>query len=452
MTTAFEVEVGRLMTRFNSPGLSVDMLAGGRHHSAYMGRLIEGLPHKVTRDARYASVCLIKLLIAIEILMLAEKGSVTLDAPIADYLPELAEGPTAKGKIIKLRHLLSHTGGYRSAPVKTIMPLAHESWKNCVQFLHDTEQLFAPGTVFDDDHLSYIILGQVIERIKEQHVITVVAEDILKPLRITPHTRPGDVENPKVYTGRHSWNREEKKWEPQDDTYEGPDAASSAMSYLSMSSGDMLRIGEALMDNYAGPGAAIITPFIREHLFTERIQLPEEFSPFRFSRWSVRAFGMGVAFFRDGHHGCFTVGRGQNCSLVYDRTRKSLVSLAMNTPNAPERDALLNTLFAKFAGDTSIRPEQTKLDMDFASFMGSMTTRDIGGVYMGFMPEPIEIFADPRGFTLRMEKQDRYRIEASAENRLVMHARLPVSLGLFRDPASQRPCLMMGMHAFRKVD
>lgn len=109
MTTAFEAEVGRLMTRFNSPGLSVDMLTGGKRHSAHMGHLVEGLPHKITREARYASVCLIKLLIAIELLMLAEKGTVSLDAPVANYLPELAQGPKAKGKIIMLRHLLSHT-------------------------------------------------------------------------------------------------------------------------------------------------------------------------------------------------------------------------------------------------------------------------------------------------------------------------------------------------------
>jgi len=452
MTTAFEIEIGRLMTRFNTPGLSIDMLAAGKRHSAYMGRLVEGQPDKVTRDARYATVCLIKLLIAIDILMMVEKGLVSLDAAIADYLPELAEGPKAKGKLIKLRHLLSHTGGYRSCPVKTLMPLAHESWKNCVQFLHDTEQMFAPGTVFDDDHLSYIILGQIIERVKETPVLTAIAEDILKPLRIAPHTRPGDRAHPEIYTGRHSWNREIKKWEPQEDTYEGPDAASSATSYFSMSSRDILRVGEALMDNYAGPGAGIITPFIRSSIFTEQVLLPREYSPLRTNRWSVRAFGMGMATFRDGHRGCFTVGRGQNCAMVYDAARKSLVALAMNSPNAPERDAVLNMAFGRFANDASIVPEENKLDMDFASFMGPFTTRDVGGVYLGFTPEPIEIFADPRGFTVRMDKEDRYRIEASPENRLVMHARMPMSLGLFQDPASQRPCLMLGMHAFRKVN
>ena len=49
----------------------------------------EGGPNKVTRDARYATVCIIKLMIAIEILMLAEKSQLSLDSPVGEYLPEL---------------------------------------------------------------------------------------------------------------------------------------------------------------------------------------------------------------------------------------------------------------------------------------------------------------------------------------------------------------------------
>ena len=452
MTTSFTTEVGRLMTRFNAPGLSVDMLTGGKRYSAHVGKLVEGLPHKVTRNARYATACLIKLLVAVEILSMAEKGLISLDAPIADYLPELAEGPRAKGRFIKVRHLLSHTGGYRSRPVAMLMPLAHESWSNCAQFLHDTDQLFIPGTVFDEDHLSYIILGQLIEKMTGKPALTAVAEHILKPLKIAPHTRPDDEKNTEIFAGGHAWDQEEKRWKSREEAYEEPDAVSSAMSYFSMSSGDVLRIGEALMDDYAGPGTEIITPFIRSNLFTEQVQLPPEYGPNNPSRWTVRAFGMGTATFRDGHRGCFTVGRGQNFSLAYDRTRKSAISLAMNTTNSLERNVMLDTLFAKFSGDSSIVRENRGLDIDFTAFMGPFTTRDLGGVYLGFFPDPVEIFGDPRGFTIRVDKKDGYRVEASEEGRLVIHTRLPMSIGVFQDPVSKGPCLSMGMHAFRKVN
>jgi hypothetical protein len=33
-----------------------------------------------------------------------------------------------------------------------------------------------------------------------------------------------------------------------------------------------------------------------------------------------------------------------------------------------------------------------------------------------------------------------------------MHARMHMPLGLFQDPVSRRPCLSVGMHAFKKVN
>src|SRR5690349_17997937 len=149
----FETEIARLMADFNTPGLAVEMLAKGKRHSAYMGRLALGSPRPVTDRTRFGTVCMIKVLISIKILMMAEKGEINLDAAIADYLPELDKGPKAKGRFLKIRHLLSHTGGFRSFTVQQLLPQAHESWENCVTLLHDTDFHFEPGTVFNDEHL-----------------------------------------------------------------------------------------------------------------------------------------------------------------------------------------------------------------------------------------------------------------------------------------------------------
>jgi hypothetical protein len=119
--------------------------------------------------------------------------------------------------------------------------------------------------------------------------------------------------------------------------------------------------------------------------------------------------------------------------------------------NVLEREALLNNLLAKFAGDTSIIPEARTLDIGFDEFIAPFTTRDIGGMYLGFQPDPVEIFANPRGFVVRVRGEDRYQFEASPENRLIMRAKLPTSVGLFKDPGTQQPTLMMAMNAFRKI-
>lgn len=452
MGSEFEIEVARHMMQFATPGISVDMRNRGKKHSAHLGRLTVGGSLPVTKKARYATVCLIKLLIAIDLLLLAEKGEISLDANIGEYLPELSKGPKAKGHFIKIWHLLSHTGGYRSFTVQHLLPLAHESWQNCVGLLHDTEQLFEPGTVFDDDHMSHIILGQILERVRGKPLLEAVQEDVLCPLDISAGNRTTDCEQPEIYASRHSWNRVEKKWDVEADTYSEPDAAFGAISHLSMTSADLLRLGEALLRAPAGSKKQSgFSTFVKERLFSEAVRLPSEITPTRITRWSVKAYGLGMATFRDGHFGRLTTGRGQNNSIVFDRDRQSVIAMAMNTPNVIERETLMNSLLTKFAGDTSIVPEANSLDMDFDTFIHPFTTRDICGIYMGFTPDPVEVFSGPRSFVVRVDKEDRYQFEATPENRLLMLARMPVPFGVFQDPVSRRPCLTMGMHPFKKV-
>lgn len=446
MASDFEAEIGRLMQRFNTPGLAVAMMTRGKEYSAYAGRLAAGGAHPVTDKTRFGTVCMVKLLIAIVILQMAERNEIGLGNAIADYLPELGQGPKAKGRLLTIHHLLSHTGGFRSFTVDDFLPKAHESWENCVKLLHDTDQLFRPGTVFNDEHLSHIILGQLIERLKQRPFLDVIRDEVLAPLKITPNDRTRDARHPEIYAARHGWNAEKKCWEPEPDRYSAPDPAFGAISHISLTVGDLLKLGEALL---ADSGA--FSPWLQDKLFEETVRIPRTLHPNRITRWQVHGFGLGMAIFRDGHKGFVTTGRGQNACIIFDKDRKSVLALAMNAANVLEREALLNNLFAKFAGDASIVPEAKLLDVGFDEFIAPFSTHEIGGVYLGFQPDPVEIFATPRGFVLRIKGEDRYRFEATPENRMVMRARLPTSVGLFQDPASKRPCLMMAMNAFKKV-
>jgi CubicO group peptidase (beta-lactamase class C family) len=450
MASKFEAEVGRMMMQFNTPGVAVEMRAGGKRYGAHMGRLSQGGHHPLTQKTRFPTVCLIKLLIAIDLLILSEKAQISLDDSIADHLPELGNGPTAKGKFLKIRHLLSHTGGFRSLMLEQLLQLAQESWQSCVNLLHDTPQLFEPGMVFEDDHLSHIILGELLSRLRGKPVMDVVAEDVLAPLGIRPGYRDRDVEQPEIYSSRHEWVRTEKRWQAEPDVYAAPSPSSCSISPLSMTSANLMRLGEALLDGPAA-GQTIITPWVREKLFSEVVRVPREISPVRVTRWHLAAFGMGMATFRGGHRGFITTGRGQNTSIVFDNGRRSVLTTSMNSTNILEREALLNALFAKFAGDSSIVPEPQTIDIGFDEFLQPFTTRDIAGVYVGFTPDPVEIFATARSFVVRIGKEDRYQFEASPQNRLVIRARMPVPIGVFQVPASLRPCLTMGMHPYKKV-
>jgi CubicO group peptidase (beta-lactamase class C family) len=450
MASEFEIEVARLMMQFNTPGVAVEMLARGKRYSAHAGRLTAGGALPVTQKARFSTMCLIKLLINLDLLMLAEKGQISLDDKLADHLPDLGKGPTAKGNFLNIRHLMSHTGGFRSCPLPHLLPLA-QSWQNCVDLLHDAPQLFEPGTVFEDDHLSHIILGELLSRLRGKPIVDVVREDVLRPLGIHPSTRPKDAENPEIYVSRHMWNRDERKWEPEDDIYPDPDPTFGAISPLSMTSVDLFRLGEILLADQPDAKASIVSPRIEEKLFSPVIRIPREISLMRHTRWRLSGFGLGMGTFRDGQQGFVTTGRGQSSCIIFDEGRQSVLTIAMNTLEARQRETLLNTLLAKFAKDTSIKPEPTTLDIGFDEFIHPFTTRDICGAYMGFTPEPVEIFANPRSFIVRVQNEDRYQFEAGPENQLIMKAKTPLSIGLFPDPVSKRPCVSIAMHPFRKV-
>jgi CubicO group peptidase (beta-lactamase class C family) len=451
MASEFETEVGRLMMRFNTPGVAVELLAKSKRHSAHMGRLAIGGKQVMTKRARFSTVCLVKLLITIDLLLLAEKGQISLDDRLADHLPELGQGPKAKGNFLKIRHLLSHTGGFRSCPIQYLLRLARDSWEKCVEYLHNAPQIFEPGTVFEDDHLSHVILGELLSRLRGKPVVDVVCEDVLAPLGIPYSTRTKDAEQPDIYVARHEWDKDQMNWRIEPDVYSEPDASYGAISHLSMTSAGLLQLGEALLARNPASGSAVISPWVKERLFSEVVRVPREVSPMRVTRWHIAAFGLGMATFRGGHRGFMTTGRGQGSTIIFDKDRQSVLASAMNTTNVLEREVLLNILLSKFAGDASIVPEPRSLDIGFDEFIQPFSTRDIGGLYVGFTPEPVEIVTGPRSFVVRIGKEDRYQFEASPENRLVIRAKMPAPIGLFQDPVSMRPCLTIGMHPHKKV-
>jgi CubicO group peptidase (beta-lactamase class C family) len=72
-------------------------------------------------DTIFAIASMTKLLTAIAVLQLVERGKLTLETDIAIYLPELAEqpvlaegssAPSPRAKPITVRHLLTHTSGF----------------------------------------------------------------------------------------------------------------------------------------------------------------------------------------------------------------------------------------------------------------------------------------------------------------------------------------------------
>jgi len=144
---------------------------------AYGLRQVEPAPLPMTLDTVFDLASLTKpVATATSVMILAERGKVRLDQPVAQYLPEFA----VNGKqSITAIHLLTHQGGliadnplgdYRDGPEKA------------------RERLFAlkpvvpPGARFIYSDVGYLVLGELVERVAGQKLDEFACENIFKPL------------------------------------------------------------------------------------------------------------------------------------------------------------------------------------------------------------------------------------------------------------------------------
>jgi CubicO group peptidase (beta-lactamase class C family) len=104
-----------------------------------------------------------KPITAIAVLMLMEDGKLSLDDPIAKYVPELAGQKTADGKTprITIRHLLTHTSGMGEATdeeSKTARTLS-----DLIPVFASKPLAFEPGSKWQYSQSGILTLGRIVE-------------------------------------------------------------------------------------------------------------------------------------------------------------------------------------------------------------------------------------------------------------------------------------------------
>ena len=111
--------------------------------------------------------------------LLAQRGELDVDAPVASYWPEFAQG--GKGDI-PVRWLLCHKGGlaYVDSPLELHDLLA---WDPAVEALAAMSPLWEPGTAHGYHAVTYgWLVGEVIRRITGKSLGTYFAEEVAGPL------------------------------------------------------------------------------------------------------------------------------------------------------------------------------------------------------------------------------------------------------------------------------
>ncbi len=143
----------------------------------------------VTNDTIYHWASITKTFTGIAIMQLRDRGLLSLDDPVVKYVPELrlAHNPFGDISQVKIRHLMSHSAGFRASTWpwggdKPWHPFEPTSWPQIVAMLPYTDVQFAPGSKYSYSNPGIIFLGRIIELLSGDDYEVYVTKNILMPL------------------------------------------------------------------------------------------------------------------------------------------------------------------------------------------------------------------------------------------------------------------------------
>ncbi|MBX7214835.1 MAG: beta-lactamase family protein [Thermoflexales bacterium] len=165
------VERGLQVAAFLEGRLIVDTWAG----TDAAGRPLDG-------DSLFVAYSCTKALTATVIHLLAERGQLDYDQPIARHWPAFASGPAAEIKrTITIQHALCHQAGLVHLPAGVTRE-ALLNWPEMVRWIETAEPLWAPGTQTGYHAVTFgWILGELARRVDGRNIGRIVAEDLAGP-------------------------------------------------------------------------------------------------------------------------------------------------------------------------------------------------------------------------------------------------------------------------------
>ncbi len=171
------------------PGAAIAVIKNGKtlFSKAYgMANLTHSIPFTLETRNNIGSTS--KQFTAFAILLLEKQGKLSIDDDVRKYISELPD----LGKTVTLRHLMTHTSGYRE-----FLNLIALEGRNLGEGDYiDRNEIIAivqkqpelqndPGSEWNYNNTGYGLLATVVERVTGETFVEWMAENVFKPLRMT---------------------------------------------------------------------------------------------------------------------------------------------------------------------------------------------------------------------------------------------------------------------------
>ena len=163
------------------PSASIAVVTHGRlaYANAYGAAKLEPRV-AATTDLRYAIGSISKQFTAAAILLLQQEGRLSIDDPVAKFIPRLT-----RGNEVTIRQLLSHTSGYQDFwPQDYVMPmmLSATTPQSIADRWGKQPLDFDPGTRWQYSNTNYTLAGMVVEKASGMPFFQFVRTRILQPV------------------------------------------------------------------------------------------------------------------------------------------------------------------------------------------------------------------------------------------------------------------------------
>jgi CubicO group peptidase (beta-lactamase class C family) len=140
----------------------------------------EGDSPAVQPDSVFLLASVTKPVTACAMMLLVDRGLISLDDPACQYLPDFAKGERAQ---VRVRHLLSHTSGLPDMlPENVELRRAHAPLSEFVRLAQRTPLLYSPNTGFKYQSMGILLAAEIVERVSGRRLRDFEQEEIFEPL------------------------------------------------------------------------------------------------------------------------------------------------------------------------------------------------------------------------------------------------------------------------------
>jgi CubicO group peptidase (beta-lactamase class C family) len=272
-----------------------------------------------TLDTRFQIASVSKQFTATAVLLLAERGALSVDDPIGRWIG----GCPASWDAITVHHLLTHTAGLAHWPdIPELDPAAPPDLEDELRLFAAARLLGAPGERFSYSSPGYVLLGSVVERAAGQPYASFLASEVFGPLGLESTFAGNPAGRPGLTVGHR----------------EGVPVSSFELTTVNVGTGDVWSTAPDLARwDRALASGEILSPASRQTMFTAHAAISDDDPLIRTGGYG---YGWYVATLRGEHPLLYHTGdnpgfRSLNAWFPEDAVRLVLLSNEETTDLGP---------------------------------------------------------------------------------------------------------------------